>query len=71
MTLIVFHDLIILFILPMLQEIIKEGVLNRTKITENNKKVRKNWSTAYVVLTQTQLLFFKDSKTYQAWVSIP
>lgn len=48
-------------------EIIKEGVLNRTKITENNKKVRKNWSTAYVVLTQTQLLFFKDSKTYQAW----
>lgn len=44
--------------------ILKEGPLSRTKITENGKKLRKNWSTSYAVVTELFLLFFKDSKTF-------
>ncbi|XP_034946127.1 uncharacterized protein [Chelonus insularis] len=44
--------------------ILKEGPLSRTKITENGKKLRKNWNTSYAVLTELFLLFFKDSKTF-------
>ncbi|KAJ9597253.1 hypothetical protein L9F63_011889, partial [Diploptera punctata] len=46
--------------------IIREGTLNRTKITENGKKLRKNWAPAHVVLTELFLLFFKDSKQFAA-----
>ncbi|KAG8240331.1 hypothetical protein J437_LFUL000806, partial [Ladona fulva] len=46
--------------------ILKEGPLNRTKITENGKKVRKNWAPSHVVLTELFLLFFKDAKTFAA-----
>ncbi|CAD6237343.1 GSCOCG00002262001-RA-CDS [Cotesia congregata] len=45
-------------------KILKEGSISRTKITENGKKLRKNWSTSYAVLTELFLLFFKDSKTF-------
>ncbi|XP_014296173.1 uncharacterized protein LOC103577890 isoform X2 [Microplitis demolitor] len=45
-------------------KILKEGPISRTKITENGKKLRKNWSTSYAVLTELFLLFFKDSKTF-------
>ncbi|XP_063987414.1 uncharacterized protein LOC135167794 [Diachasmimorpha longicaudata] len=44
--------------------VLKEGVISRTKITENGKKLRKNWSTSYAVLTELFLLFFKDAKTF-------
>ncbi|KAK0096565.1 hypothetical protein PV326_005144 [Microctonus aethiopoides] len=44
--------------------ILKEGPISRTKITENGKKLRKNWNTSYAVLTELFLLFFKDSKTF-------
>lgn len=44
--------------------ILKEGSISRTKITENGKKLRKNWNTSYAVLTELFLLFFKDSKTF-------
>ncbi|XP_069669210.1 rho GTPase-activating protein 12-like isoform X3 [Periplaneta americana] len=44
--------------------VLKEGTLNRTKITENGKKLRKNWAPAHVVLTELFLLFFKDAKTF-------
>ncbi|KAG8039833.1 hypothetical protein G9C98_000562 [Cotesia typhae] len=44
--------------------ILKEGLISRTKITENGKKLRKNWNTSYAVLTELFLLFFKDSKTF-------
>lgn len=47
---------------------LKEGTLNRTKITENGKKLRKNWAPAHVVLTELFLLFFKDVKTFEAMV---
>ncbi|XP_015603217.1 rho GTPase-activating protein 12 isoform X3 [Cephus cinctus] len=46
--------------------VLKEGSINRTKITENGKKLRKNWSTSHVVLTELFLLFFKDAKTFAA-----
>lgn len=45
-------------------KVLKEGQINRTKITENGKKLRKNWSTSHAVLTELFLLFFKDSKTF-------
>lgn len=50
------------------QCVLKEGTLNRTKITENGKKLRKNWAPAHVVLTELFLLFFKDAKTFEAMV---
>ena len=54
----------------LLQCVLKEGTLNRTKITENGKKVRKNWAPAHVVLTELFLLFFKDAKTFVAMVRV-
>jgi hypothetical protein len=50
--------------------VLKEGTLNRTKITENGKKLRKNWAPAHVVLTELFLLFFKDAKTFEAMVRV-
>ena len=44
--------------------VIKQGPLNKTKITENGKKYRKNWSVSNVVLTDMFLFFFKDSKSF-------
>ncbi|XP_046388953.1 pneumococcal serine-rich repeat protein-like [Ischnura elegans] len=46
--------------------VLKEGTLNKTKITENKKRVRKNWAPSHVVLTELFLLFFKDAKTFTA-----
>lgn len=37
--------------------------MNRTKLVEGGKRIRKNWSTNYIVLTDLYLLFFKDAKT--------
>jgi hypothetical protein len=39
--------------------IAKQGPLNKTKLVENGKKHRKNWTSSHVVLTDTFLLFFK------------
>ncbi|EEB15025.1 Rho GTPase activating protein, putative [Pediculus humanus corporis] len=46
-------------------EIIYFGVLNKTKISENGKKLRKNWTPAFAVLTESYLFFFKDAKSFQ------
>jgi len=54
----------------LLQFVLKAGTLNRTKTTENGKKVRKNWASAHVVLTELFLLFFKDAKTFDAMVRV-
>ncbi|XP_040213972.1 rho GTPase-activating protein 15 [Rana temporaria] len=40
----------------------KEGVLNKTKIAEKGKKLRKNWVPSYVVLSEQKLEFYKDAK---------
>lgn len=39
--------------------VVKQGPLNKTKLMENGKRLRKNWAMAHVVLTDTFLLFFK------------
>lgn len=54
----------------LLQCVLKEGTLNRTKLTENGKKLRKNWAPAHVVLTELFLLFFKDAKTFETMVCV-
>lgn len=46
------------------ESIIREGQLGRTKITENGKKVRKNWGIVWAVLTDSHLSLFKDQKTF-------
>ncbi|XP_077290010.1 uncharacterized protein LOC143913861 isoform X2 [Arctopsyche grandis] len=43
-----------------------EHLLYRTKLTDNGKKVKKNWQYNYAVLTQTALMFYKDQKAYQS-----
>ena len=43
--------------------IIKQGSVHKTKIIENGKKCRKNWAISNVVLSDTSLLYFKDSKS--------
>ncbi|XP_053568601.1 rho GTPase-activating protein 15 [Bombina bombina] len=40
----------------------KEGFLNKTKITDKGKKLRKNWGTSYIVLCGRKLEFYKESK---------
>ena len=49
--------------------IIQQGPLHRTKLVENGKRQRKNWSSCHAVLTDTFLLFFKDAKTFAAMQS--
>lgn len=50
-------------------EIVHVGVLNKTKILENGKKLRKNWTPSFAVLTDSNLVFFKDAKSFQNTVS--
>ncbi|XP_057192292.1 rho GTPase-activating protein 15-like [Triplophysa rosa] len=44
-----------------LQPVLKE-YLNKAKIAEGGKKLRKNWTSSWVVLSSSQLLFYKESK---------
>uniref|UniRef100_A0A8C6PA42 Rho GTPase activating protein 12a n=1 Tax=Nothobranchius furzeri TaxID=105023 RepID=A0A8C6PA42_NOTFU len=45
----------------------KCGVLNVTKITENGKKVRKNWTSSWTVLQGSVLLFAKGQGGGASW----
>uniref|UniRef100_A0A3B3DZ51 Rho GTPase activating protein 12 n=1 Tax=Oryzias melastigma TaxID=30732 RepID=A0A3B3DZ51_ORYME len=45
----------------------KCGVLNVTKITENGKKVRKNWTSSWTVLQGSSLLFAKGQGGGTTW----
>ncbi|XP_066520500.1 rho GTPase-activating protein 12b isoform X7 [Hoplias malabaricus] len=45
----------------------KCGVLNVTKITENGKKVRKNWTSSWTVLQGSTLLFAKGQTSSSSW----
>ena len=44
--------------------IIKQGLFHKTKIIENGKKCRKNWTISNVVLSDGFLLYFKDTKSF-------
>ncbi|XP_008848765.1 rho GTPase-activating protein 12 isoform X4 [Nannospalax galili] len=45
----------------------KYGLLNVTKITENGKKVRKNWLSSWAVLQGSSLLFTKTQGSGTSW----
>ncbi|XP_055365040.1 rho GTPase-activating protein 9 isoform X5 [Betta splendens] len=45
------------------KELEKAGLLNKTKIAEGGRKLRKNWSLSWVVLVGNSLVFFKDPKS--------
>ncbi len=44
--------------------VVKQGPIYKTKLEERGKKYRKNWCLSNVVLTDTFLLFYKDSKSF-------
>ncbi|XP_043939550.1 rho GTPase-activating protein 9 isoform X2 [Protopterus annectens] len=43
-------------------ELEKAGLLNKTKIAEGGRKLKKNWSVSWVVLAGNSLVFYKDPK---------
>ncbi|XP_072364450.1 rho GTPase-activating protein 12b isoform X2 [Scyliorhinus torazame] len=45
----------------------KYGLLYATKITENGKKVRKNWTSSWTVLQGSSLLFAKNQGSGSGW----
>lgn len=44
------------------QMVEKEGYLQKAKIADGGKKLRKNWSTSWIVLSGPKIEFYKDSK---------
>ena len=40
---------------------LQQGILQKTKLTENGKKIRKHWASSWVVLTDLFLFLFKES----------
>ncbi|XP_056418521.1 rho GTPase-activating protein 9 isoform X2 [Hyla sarda] len=49
-------------VLDIPHEVEKAGQLNKTKIAEGGRKLKKNWTTSLVVLTGNSLVFYKDPK---------
>ncbi|KAM4701678.1 rho GTPase-activating protein 9 isoform 2-T2 [Discoglossus pictus] len=49
-------------VLDMPHEVEKAGQLNKTKIAEGGRKLKKNWISSLVVLTGNSLVFYKDPK---------
>ncbi|XP_067329976.1 rho GTPase-activating protein 12-like isoform X3 [Channa argus] len=45
----------------------KCGIVNMTKITENGKKLRKNWTSCWTVLQGSNLLFTKGQSAGTSW----
>ncbi|KAF1612440.1 UNVERIFIED_CONTAM: Rho GTPase-activating protein 9, partial [Eudyptes robustus] len=43
-------------------EVQKAGQLNRTKIAEGGRKLRKSWGVSWVVLARNSLIFYKEPK---------
>ncbi|XP_046654512.1 rho GTPase-activating protein 12-like isoform X3 [Daphnia pulicaria] len=41
--------------------VLQQGFLHKTKLTDNGKKIRKNWTSSWVVLTDLFLFLFKES----------
>ncbi|XP_037836735.1 rho GTPase-activating protein 15 isoform X2 [Kryptolebias marmoratus] len=48
---------------PSVPTLEKAGILNKTKVCENGKKVRKNWTPTWTVLRGGVLTFHKDPKS--------
>ncbi|KAG8129635.1 hypothetical protein E2320_016356 [Naja naja] len=45
----------------------KHGQLNKTKIAEGGRKLRKCWASSWLVLAGNSLMFYKDPKVTAAW----
>ncbi|XP_032993411.1 rho GTPase-activating protein 9 [Lacerta agilis] len=45
----------------------KTGQLNKTKIAEGGRKLRKCWASSWLVLAGNSLMFYKDPKVAAAW----
>ncbi|XP_026548648.1 rho GTPase-activating protein 9-like, partial [Notechis scutatus] len=45
----------------------KCGQLNKTKIAEGGRKLRKCWASSWLVLAGNSLMFYKDPKVTAAW----
>ncbi|XP_035214956.1 rho GTPase-activating protein 27-like isoform X2 [Stegodyphus dumicola] len=43
--------------------ITRKGTLNKTKLVEGGRRIRKNWTSSFVVLTDVFLLFYKDIRS--------
>ncbi|KAI5609749.1 rho GTPase-activating protein 27 isoform X2, partial [Silurus asotus] len=54
---------------PFVSNLEKAGILNKTKISENGKKVRKNWAQSWTVLHGGVLTFHKDPRSNQTGTS--
>uniref|UniRef100_A0A4W5N120 Rho GTPase activating protein 27 n=1 Tax=Hucho hucho TaxID=62062 RepID=A0A4W5N120_9TELE len=52
------------------QSLEKVGILNKTKVSENGKKVRKNWAQSWTVLHGGVLTFHKEPKSAAMGASI-
>ncbi|XP_010619249.2 rho GTPase-activating protein 15 [Fukomys damarensis] len=51
-------------IIPPLEQLMveKEGYLQKAKIADGGKKLRKNWTTSWIVLSNQKIEFYKESK---------
>ncbi|KAM4796038.1 rho GTPase-activating protein 9 [Rhinophrynus dorsalis] len=49
-------------VLDVPHEVERAGQLNKTKIAEGGRKLKKNWTASLVVLTGNSLVFYKDPK---------
>ncbi|XP_041438470.1 rho GTPase-activating protein 15 isoform X2 [Xenopus laevis] len=49
-------------VLDIPHEVEKASQLNKTKIAEGGRKLKKNWTTSWMVLTGNSLMFYKDPK---------
>ncbi|XP_026573587.1 rho GTPase-activating protein 15 [Pseudonaja textilis] len=49
-------------LVPLEKQIIKEGYLLKAKIADEGKKLRKNWTSSWIVLTGWKIEFYKESK---------
>ncbi|MBZ3885216.1 Rho GTPase-activating protein 15 [Sciurus carolinensis] len=51
-------------VIPPLEQLMveKEGYLQKAKIADGGKKLRKNWSSSWIVLSSRKLEFYKESK---------
>uniref|UniRef100_A0A7M4EJC6 Rho GTPase-activating protein 15 n=3 Tax=Crocodylus porosus TaxID=8502 RepID=A0A7M4EJC6_CROPO len=58
------HNLILTDIISSQEQTVveKEGYLLKAKIADGGKKLRKNWSTSWLVLTARKIEFYKESK---------
>ncbi|XP_066471387.1 rho GTPase-activating protein 9 isoform X2 [Tiliqua scincoides] len=51
----------------LLHTVEKAGQLNKTKIAEGGRKLRKSWSSSWLVLAGNSLMFYKDPKVTAGW----